>query len=128
MNYDALTAEMNNIINLMSKEGPESDQYDVYMKRLSALQKIALDWQDHGLAEQRQKEELSLRRREQSISEEEILARTGNSKREARTEYGKTVLGGVFTLGAILMTQVIEEHDIIRTKGWGFINSLIHKI
>ena len=128
MDYEALTAEMNNLIELMSKEGPSSEDYETYANRLSDLQKIALAGKEQELVEMKQKEELNLRRRDQALSEEEILARTKNSKRETAAEYGKTILGGVFTLGAILMTQFIEENDIIRTKGWGFINKLIPKI
>lgn len=128
MDYEALNAEMNTLLATLKKETPESENYEAHVKRLGELQQMALKWKELELTEAKQNEEAALKRRELLTQEEEIQQRSKNSKREARTEIGKTVLGGVFTLGAIMMTQFIEENDIIRTKGWGFISGLIRRI
>ena len=128
MDFEMLNAEMNNLLKLMSKEGPSSENYETYSHRLTELQEIARRWQELNYADQNQKEELNLRRREQDLTEEEIRARIASSRREARTDIATSVLGGVFTIGAIAMTQFIEQTDIIRTKGWGFINNLLRRV
>lgn len=128
MNYEALVAEINTLLETMRKETPESENYETHVKRLGELQQMAIKWREMELAEAEQSAEEALKKRELITQEEDIRQRSNNSKREVRAEYGKTILSGVFTLGAILMTQFIEENDIIRTKGWGFISGLIRKI
>lgn len=128
MNYEALVGEMNTLLETMRKETPESENYETHVKRLSELQQIAIKWKELELAEAKQTAEEALKRRELVTQEEDIRQRANNSKREVVAEYGKTILGGAFTIGAILMTQFIEENDIIRTKGWGFISGLIRRI
>ena len=128
MDYEGLTTEMNNLIKLMTKEGPTSENYEVYVRRLGELQEIAIAWRQQEINETNQREELNLRRRDQAISQEANTLRDKASKRETVSEYGTALLSGVFTVGAIMMTQFIEENDIIRTKGWAFISKLIPKM
>lgn len=125
MDYEALNAEMNNLLKLMSREGPGSEKYEDYTKRLGELQQMAIKRKELELTEAKQKEEAALKRRELVTQEEEIQQRSKNSKRESRTEIGKTMLGGVLTMGAILLTKEIEKEDIIRTKAWTFVSKLI---
>lgn len=128
MNYEALVTEINTLLETMRKETPESENYETHVKRLGELQQMAIKWREMELAEAQQNAEEALKKRELITQEEDIRQRSNNSKREVRAEYVKTILSGMFTLGAILMTQFIEENDIIRTKGWGFISGLIRRI
>lgn len=128
MNYDGLIAEINTLLETMRKETPESENYETHVKRLGELQQMAIKWKEMELAVAKQTADEALKRRELVTQEEDIRQRANNSKREVAAEYGKTIMSGAFTLGAILMTQFIEENDIIRTKGWGFISGLIRKI
>lgn len=128
MDYDKLRDEMNNILDKMGKVEPSSNEYENLVKRLAELQQMEIKWKQTELDEAKQNEDAALRRRELLAQEEDIRQRSKNSKRETFAEYGKTIIGGVFTLGAIGMTQIIEENDIIRTKGWNFITKLIPKL
>ena len=125
MDYEALNDEMNTILNDMGKEEPDSEKYAAYVKRLGELQLMAIKGKELELAEAKQNEETTLKRRELLAQEEEIHQKSKCSKREARTEIGKTILGGIFTGAAILLTQTVEMNDIIRTKGWVFVKGLI---
>ena len=70
MDFEMLNAEMNNLLKLMSKEGPSSDNYETYSRRLTELQEIALRWQELSNTNQNQKEDLHLKRREQDLAED----------------------------------------------------------
>ena len=128
MDYEALNDEMNTILNDMGKEEPDSEKYAAYVKRLGELQQMAIKGKELELEEAKQNEEATLKRRELIAQEEEIRQKSKSSKREARTEIGKTILGGIFTGVAILLTQTIEYKDIIRTKGWVFVKNVIPRI
>ena len=121
MDYEALNDEMNAILKLMAKEGPDSENYANYTKRLSELQQMAIKWKELELAEAKQNEEAALKRRELVAQEEETRQKGKCSKREAMVEIGKMFMGGLFTGVSILLTQSIEMNDIIRTKGWALV-------
>ena len=127
MDYDALNDEMNNLLKLMAKEGPASENYETYAKRLGELQQMAIKWGELELAEKKQNADSTSRRAELALQEDELRQRNKISRRETAAGYGKTALGGLFTLGAILLTQTVEMKDIIRTKGWVFVTNLIRR-
>lgn len=126
--YEALIGEINTLLTTMKKESPESENYEAHAKRLGELHQMAIKQKELELEAAKQSEEAALKRRELLAQEEDIRQRSKNSKRETVAEYVKTVLGGAFTIGAIITTQFIEENDIIRTKGWNFISGLIRKV
>lgn len=128
MDYEALNNEMNEILNKMAKEEPDTDKYLTYMKRLGELQQMAIKQTELELTEAKQNEDAALKRREIIAQEAETAQKEKSSKREARTAIGKTILGGGFTIGAIFATMLVEENDIIRTKGWSFIKGLLPRL
>lgn len=128
MNYDNLIEEINNLIETLKMETPESENYETHTKRLGELWKMAIEWKELELKEVAQKSDEALKMREIATQEADIHQKEEGSKRETRREYVKTILliGG--TILAEVITQCIEDKALIPQKVWAFAQGIFRRV
>ena len=127
MNYEGLIEEINNLIETLAKETPESENYEAHVQRLGELQEILIKGEEIALKVKTQEADEALKRRELIVQEQDIHQRSISAKREVVMEYVKTGLLIVGTIAAECVTQMIEDRSLIPQKSWALLQGLLRR-
>ena len=118
---DKLNEEKERLLRELADADPATEEYTKLEAQLDALQKVFKTEQELDLSTKRQERELNLAeskaKAELRLKEEEATVR----KKESRRGVMKVILGGIFSVGQIVLLANYEEVKPLFGKAWNYI-------
>lgn len=127
MHQEDMANELERILEVMTELDPTSEKYTAANRNYHELLKAFhedLAACDADLANDQQRK---LNERAQQLKEKEAEYRMRQAKMDAAIGMAKIGLGGMFTLGGIVLTGTMEQSTILSAKCFSLLKSIFPK-